>query len=71
MDDIIQAIASNDLVKFKRCFNEAMATKVGKVLQEEKLQIAKSVMIEGEEAALDDEDDEDEGDDNPEPDEDD
>ncbi|SSU70484.1 Uncharacterised protein [Acinetobacter baumannii] len=43
-----------------------MATKVGKVLQEEKLQIAKSVMIEGEEAALDDE-----GDDNPEPDEDD
>ncbi|QQM13919.1 prohead core protein [Acinetobacter phage Morttis] len=69
MDDIIQAIASNDLVKFKRCFNEAMATKVGKVLQEEKLQIAKSVMIEGEEAALDD--DEDEGDDNPEPDEDD
>ncbi|SSU70482.1 Uncharacterised protein [Acinetobacter baumannii] len=48
-----------------------MATKVGKVLQEEKLQIAKSVMIEGEEAALDDEDDEDEGDDNPEPDEDD
>ncbi|UQS93759.1 prohead core protein [Acinetobacter phage AC4] len=60
MDDIIKAIASNDLVKFKRCFNEAMAAKVGNVLAEEKLKIAKSVMIEGEDKVVDDDNDDDE-----------
>ncbi|AXY82723.1 prohead core protein [Acinetobacter phage KARL-1] len=63
MDDIIKAIASNDLVKFKRCFNEAMAAKVGNVLAEEKLKIAKSVMIEGEDKVVDDEDDDNDDDD--------
>ncbi|UNI74857.1 prohead core protein [Acinetobacter phage AB-Navy97] len=63
MDDIIKAIASNDLVKFKRCFNEAMAAKVGNVLAEEKLKIAKSVMIEGEDKVVDDDEDDDNDDD--------
>lgn len=58
MDDLIKAIVSNDLVKFKKCFNEAMKEKVGTVLEEEKLKIAKSVMIEGE-VRKDDEDDQD------------
>ncbi|AFL47758.1 prohead [Acinetobacter phage ZZ1] len=63
MSDIIQAINSNDLVKFKRCFAEAMKEKVGKILKEEQLAIAKSIMVEGEyvveseEDAIEDEDD--------------
>ncbi|EQA7786685.1 hypothetical protein ACX818_001270 [Acinetobacter baumannii] len=62
MDDLIKAIVSNDLVKFKKCFNEAMKEKVGTVLKEEKLKIAKSVMIEGEVPNEDDDQDDDEDD---------
>lgn len=64
MSELIQAINSNDLVKFKRCFAEGMQEKVGKILKEQQLAIAKSIMVEGEyvveseEDALDDEDDE-------------
>lgn len=73
MDDLIQAIASNDIVKVKQCFNEAMKEKVVGILDTRKKQIAESVMIEGEEKSVEDdedEDDEDEDDSNEDEDED-
>lgn len=67
MDQLIEAIKSNDFVKTKRIFNEAMKPIVASVLEEQKIALAKSIMIEGEskeedddEDQEDDEDDEDE-----------
>lgn len=66
MDDLIKAIASNDLVKFKQIFAESMKGHVGTILENRKLEIARSIMVEGEEPDDDDdEDDEDEGDEKP------
>ena len=48
MDDLIQAIASNDYVKVKQCFNEAMEQRKESVIAEQRKLIASSVMIEGE-----------------------
>lgn len=48
MDDLIQAIASNDFVKVKQCFNEAMEQRKESVIAEQRKLIASSVMIEGE-----------------------
>lgn len=68
MDQLIEAIKSNDFVKTKRIFNEAMKPIVASILEEQKIALAKSIMIEGEsekeedddEDQEDDEDDEDE-----------
>ncbi|ADG60081.1 prohead [Acinetobacter phage Acj9] len=57
-DVLVNAIASNDLVKFKQCFAESMKGKVEAVLQERKLEIARSVMVEGEEPNDDDDENE-------------
>lgn len=63
MDDLIKAITSNDLVKFKQSFNEAMHEKVKQKLDEEQLRIAQSVVIEGEEPVKGEDDDDDDDDD--------
>lgn len=59
MDDLIQAIASKDIVKTKNFFNEAMKEKVSNIIEQRKVEIASSVMIEGEEKPQDDDEDED------------
>ena len=59
MDDLIQAITSNDFVKAKQCFEESMKSKVDKVLENRKIEISKSVFVEGEVPDTD-EDEEDE-----------
>lgn len=60
MDDLIQAIASNDFVKVKQCFNEAMEQRKETVIAEQRKLIASSVLIEGEEVVSEAEDDVDE-----------
>lgn len=55
MDNLIKAIASNDIVKFKRCFNEAMASVVSAKLTEERLAIAGSILVAGEIVEAEDE----------------
>lgn len=62
MDDLIQAIASKDIVKAKNFFNEAMKEKVANIIEQRKVEIASSVMIEGEEKPQDDDEDESEDD---------
>lgn len=61
MSDLIEAIKSNDLVKFKRIFNESMKTAVGTLLEEEKQKIAGAVVVEGEIVEAEDEVDDEEG----------
>lgn len=61
MSDLIEAVKSNDLVKFKRIFNESMKTAVGTLLEEEKQKIASSVVVEGEIAEAEDQVDDEEG----------
>lgn len=55
MDNLIKAIASKDLVKVKKYFNEAMELKLKNVIQERKLELASSVMVVGEKSLEDDE----------------
>ena len=66
MDDLIQAIKSNDLVATRKFFESAMAEKTVRLIEARKAEIASQFLIEGEEPeeekkAL--EDDADEGDD--------
>lgn len=74
MEDLIEAIKSNDLVAVKKAYAPLIAEKVHSLIEARKVEIARSVMIEGEEEPEDDEDedhDEDEGkDDKPDEDED-
>lgn len=63
MDDLIQAIASKDIVKAKNFFNEAMKEKVANIIEQRKVEIASSVMIEGEEKHQDEDEDDDESED--------
>lgn len=46
--ELIKAIQTNDLVKFKRAFNESMSAKIKDRLDEERLRIARTVVLEGE-----------------------
>lgn len=48
MGDLIKAIQTNDLVKFKRIFNESMQAKIKTKLDEQRKRIAEGVVIEGE-----------------------
>ena len=59
MDDLIQAIKSNDLVAVRKVFEAHMAPVVSSLIEAEKIKIARSIMIEGEEPN----EDEDDGDD--------
>lgn len=61
MKDLVEAIKSNDLVATRKVFFEAMAQKSTDVINEHKLEIARSFLIEGEEHVedVDDEDDDD------------
>ena len=61
MDDLIQAIKSNDLVAARKLFAEAMAARTIDLIKEEKIAIARNFLIEGEEP--DDEDDDEDSDD--------
>lgn len=56
---LIEAIKNNDLLKAQRALTEGMKTKVADILERERLVIAKSVVIEGEEPDEDEDDDED------------
>lgn len=60
MEDFIQAINSNDLVKFKKCFAEAMKEKIDVVLNEHRLALASSILVAGEINESDEDEDEDE-----------
>lgn len=60
MDDLIQAIKSNDLVAVRKVFEAHMAPVVSSLIEAEKIKIARSIMIEGEEPNEDDGDDKDE-----------
>lgn len=77
MDDLIQAIKSNDLVATRKFFESAMAEKTVRLIEARKAEIASQFLIEGEEPEEEEkkakasEDDADEGDDEDEDDEDD
>lgn len=61
MDDLIKAIANNDIVKFKQCFTEAMNSKINAKLTEERESLARHIFVKGEitESEYEVEDDED------------
>ncbi|EEU1769151.1 prohead core protein [Escherichia coli] len=65
MDDLIQAIKSNDLVATRKFFESAMAEKTVRLIEARKAEIASQFLIEGEEPEEEkaSEDDADEGDD--------
>lgn len=73
MDDLFEAIKSNDLVAVRKYFAENIGPVCGSLIEERKIEIARSIMIEGEEPKEDDDeaekkdkkesDDADEGDD--------
>jgi hypothetical protein len=66
MDDLIQAIKSNDLVATRKFFESAMAEKTVCLIEARKAEIASQFLIEGEEPEEEkkaSEDDADEGDD--------
>ena len=49
MDDLIQAIKSNDLVATRKFFESAMAEKTVRLIEARKAEIASQFLIEGEE----------------------
>lgn len=59
MKSFIDAVKNNDLVEAKKIFNQMMKESTAKLIEAEKLTIAKSVVVEGEEKEEpeDDEDD--------------
>lgn len=63
MDNLLEAIKNNDLIKAQRAFNEGMKSHVVAILEREKQRIGSSIFIEGEEKP-DDEDDDDDDEDN-------
>lgn len=59
MEDLIEAIKSNDLVAVKKAFAPLIAEKTAGLVEARKIEIARSIMIEGEEADEDEDEDED------------
>lgn len=57
MDELVKAIQAKDLTKTQRLFDEAMKPLVAKIIEEQKVIIAKSVMSEGEKPDEDEDDD--------------
>lgn len=60
MEDFISALKSNDLVKAKKVVHAFMAESTADLKAKRRIQIAASVMIEGEEPEEKDEDEDDE-----------
>lgn len=58
MEDLIEAIKSNDLVAAKKAFGPLISERANSLIEERKIEIARSVMIEGEESPEEEEDDE-------------
>lgn len=56
MDDLFEAIKSNDLVAVRKYFAENIGPVCGSLIEERKIEIARSIMIEGEEPKDEDED---------------
>ena len=54
MDDLFEAIKSNDLVAVRKYFAENIGPVCGSLIEERKIEIARSIMIEGEEPKEDD-----------------
>jgi hypothetical protein len=67
MEDFISALKSNDLVKAKKAFGAIMLEQTADLISQRRVEIAQSVMIEGEEKEDDEENDdsEDKGDKDP------
>jgi len=63
MEKLLEAIKNNDLVEAKKAFASIMATKTQDLIENERLDIAKSFIIEGEGDESDPEDNEGEDDD--------
>lgn len=63
MEDLIEAIKSNDLVAARKLFAEAMAARTIDLIKEEKIAIARNFLIEGEEPEDEDDDEDEDGDD--------
>lgn len=59
MEDLIEAIKSNDLVAVRKAFAPLLAEKTASLIEARKIEIARSIMIEGEEPEEDDESEED------------
>ncbi|UHS65112.1 prohead core protein [Escherichia phage P896] len=62
MDDLFEAIKSNDLVAVRKYFAENIGPVCGSLIEERKIEIARSIMIEGEEPKEDEDEDEDKDD---------
>lgn len=60
MKSFIDAVKNNDLVEAKKVFNQMMQEATAKLVEAEKIAIAKSVVVEGEEKE-ESENDEDKG----------
>lgn len=58
MEDLIEAIKSNDLVAVRKAAAPLIESRVTALIEARKAEIARSVMIEGEEADEDDDEDE-------------
>lgn len=56
MEKLLEAIKNNDLVEAKKAFASVMATKTATLIEQETVQFAQSIMIEGEEADEDEDD---------------
>ena len=56
MEKYISAIRSNDLVEARKAFAPLMSASISTLIEARKIEIAKSVIIEGEEPEDDDED---------------
>ena len=61
MDDLFEAIKSNDLVAVRKYFAENIGPVCGSLIEERKIEIARSIMIEGEEPKEDEDENKDDG----------
>lgn len=61
MDDLFEAIKSNDLVAVRKYFAENIGPVCGSLIEERKIEIARSIMIEGEEPKEEEDEGKDDG----------
>lgn len=62
MEALMEAIKSNDLVAVRKAVAPLLQERTSNLIEERKIELARSIMIEGEESDEDDEDDKDEDD---------
>lgn len=60
MEDLIEAIKSNDLVAVKKSAYPLISERINSLIEQRKVEIARSIMIEGEEAPDEEEDEKEE-----------